>query len=198
MLQTYCSLEAYCANLWRRGLVFSISQLMEKAVEWNLQGKTEVLGGEKPDPVPLWPPKGPHGVTWDWTRASAVGGQRLTAWAVARPISILTFPIRRPCWVEFNVRDLHVPRMSNWEFHENRFSTSNTLLIKADEIWPLFLHFFDLDKVSKVSIKQICSGIMSFVKICEMESILYFLASMNFYSDFPCLFSKFGEIPNKR
>jgi hypothetical protein len=53
-------------------------------VEWNWQGKTEVLG-EKPVPVPLCAPQIPRGLTQDRTRASAVGGRRLTAWAMARP-----------------------------------------------------------------------------------------------------------------
>jgi hypothetical protein len=35
----------------------------------------------KPAPAPLYPPKIPH----DHTRAAAVGSQRLTAWAMARP-----------------------------------------------------------------------------------------------------------------
>jgi hypothetical protein len=39
----------------------------------------------KPAPVPLCPPQIPHDVTWDRTRAAAVGSQRLTAWAMARP-----------------------------------------------------------------------------------------------------------------
>jgi hypothetical protein len=53
-------------------------------VEWNWQGKTEVLG-EKPVTVPLCPPQIPHGLTRDRTWASAVGGRRQTAWAMARP-----------------------------------------------------------------------------------------------------------------
>jgi hypothetical protein len=53
-------------------------------VEWNWQGKTDVLG-EKPVPVPLCQPQIPHGLTRYRTRASAVGGRRLTAWATARP-----------------------------------------------------------------------------------------------------------------
>jgi hypothetical protein len=53
-------------------------------VEGNWQGKTEVLG-EKSVPVPLCPPQIPHGLTRDWTRDSAAGGRRLTAWAMARP-----------------------------------------------------------------------------------------------------------------
>jgi hypothetical protein len=68
-------------------------------VKWNWQGKTEVLG-EKPVPVPLCPPQIPHGLTRDRTRASAVGGRRLTAWAMARSLTVsvlsqLQFLIRR-------------------------------------------------------------------------------------------------------
>jgi hypothetical protein len=40
---------------------------------------------EKPVPVPLCPPQIPHGLTRDRTRASAVGGRRLTAGAMVRP-----------------------------------------------------------------------------------------------------------------
>jgi hypothetical protein len=36
----------------------------------------------KPAPMPLCPP---HDLTWDWTRAAAVGSRRLTAWVIARP-----------------------------------------------------------------------------------------------------------------
>jgi hypothetical protein len=39
----------------------------------------------KPAPVPLCPPQIPHDLTWDRTRAAAVGSQRLTASAMARP-----------------------------------------------------------------------------------------------------------------
>jgi hypothetical protein len=61
-------------------------------VEWNWQGKTGVLG-EKPVPMTLCP-QIPHGLTRDRTRASEVGGRRLTAWAMARPITSLThFPV---------------------------------------------------------------------------------------------------------
>jgi hypothetical protein len=35
-------------------------------------------------PVPLYPPQIPHDLTWDWTRAAAVGSRQLTAWTVAR------------------------------------------------------------------------------------------------------------------
>jgi hypothetical protein len=65
--------------------VFFIFPSNGAPVELNWHGKTEVLG-EKPVPVPLCPPQIPHGLTWDQTGASAVGGRRLTAWAMARPI----------------------------------------------------------------------------------------------------------------
>jgi hypothetical protein len=47
-------------------------------VECYRQGETKAIG-EKPVPVPLCPPQIPHGMTGDRTRASAVGGRRLTA-----------------------------------------------------------------------------------------------------------------------
>jgi hypothetical protein len=59
-------------------------------VEWNWQGKTDVLG-EKPVPVPLCPPQIPHGPSRDRTRASTVTDRRLNAWAMARAYSCLLF-----------------------------------------------------------------------------------------------------------
>jgi hypothetical protein len=44
----------------------------------------------KPAPAPLCSPQIPHDQTRARTRAAAVGSQRLTAWAMARPI--------RPCY----------------------------------------------------------------------------------------------------
>jgi hypothetical protein len=35
------------------------------------------------NPVPLCPPEVSHGMAWDWTQASSVTGQSLTAWAIA-------------------------------------------------------------------------------------------------------------------
>jgi hypothetical protein len=61
--------------------VFSAFLFNGALVEWNWQGKTEVLG-EKPVPVTLCPPQIPHVPTNDRTRASAVRGRRLTAWAI--------------------------------------------------------------------------------------------------------------------
>jgi hypothetical protein len=64
MLRTHRSLEAYCATLWWRWSVFFVFPSNGAPVEWNWQGKTEVLGG-KPVRVPLCPPQIPHGLTRD-------------------------------------------------------------------------------------------------------------------------------------
>jgi hypothetical protein len=40
-------------------------------------------------PLPLCPPQLPHNFTWDQTQTAAVGNQRLTAWAMARPFCFL-------------------------------------------------------------------------------------------------------------
>jgi hypothetical protein len=89
MLRTHRSLEAYCATLWWRLLVFFVFPCNGAPVEWDWQGKTEVLG-EKPVLVPLCPTQIPHGLTRDRTRASAVRGRRLTAWAMARHVGAIT------------------------------------------------------------------------------------------------------------
>jgi hypothetical protein len=68
---------------------FLLFHFNEAQVEWNWQGKTEIFE-RKPVPVPLCPPQIPHGLTRNRTRASAVRGRRLTAWAMARPLDNLT------------------------------------------------------------------------------------------------------------
>jgi hypothetical protein len=95
MLQTHRSLEAYCATLWWRWLVFSVFPCNGAAVEWNWQWKTEVLG-EKRVPVPLCPPQIPHGLSRDRIRASAVRGQRLTASIYMMAISHIRNSKHRP------------------------------------------------------------------------------------------------------
>jgi hypothetical protein len=57
---------------------FSFFQVLEH--RWNEidRGKLKYLGEERV-PVPLCPPQTLHGLTRDRTRASAVGGRRLTA-----------------------------------------------------------------------------------------------------------------------
>jgi hypothetical protein len=50
--------------------------------EWQGNRSTR----RKPAPAPLCPPQIPLDQIWDWTRAAAVGSQRLTASAIARPV----------------------------------------------------------------------------------------------------------------
>jgi hypothetical protein len=60
--------------------------IAEQSVEWELVRETEVLG----ENLPQWHfihHKSHYVVTWDRTRAAAVGSQRLTAWATALPSS---------------------------------------------------------------------------------------------------------------
>jgi hypothetical protein len=89
-LRTHRSLKAYCATLWwrwrERWSVFLFFQVMEHRWNENDRGQPK-YSGEKPVPAPLCPPQIPHWMTQDRTRASAVGGRRLTAWAMARPCS---------------------------------------------------------------------------------------------------------------
>jgi hypothetical protein len=82
VLRTHRSLEAY-----------SVLPCNGAPVEWNWQGKTEVLG-EKPVPVPLCPPQISPGLTRDRTRVSAVRSRRLTAWAMVRPSSLITSSVK--------------------------------------------------------------------------------------------------------
>jgi hypothetical protein len=48
-------------------------------------GRGNLSTRRKPAPAPLCPPQIPHDQTEARTRAAAVGSQRLTAWAMARP-----------------------------------------------------------------------------------------------------------------
>jgi hypothetical protein len=57
---------------------------MENSLEWRLAGETE-LPRENLPPAPLCPPQIPLDQTWARSRAAAVGSQRLTTWAMARP-----------------------------------------------------------------------------------------------------------------
>jgi hypothetical protein len=59
----------------------------------------------KPAPAPLCPPQIPLDQTWARTRAAAVGNQRLTAWAMARP--------KDPVLDEF--RNGHLPSFVSWD-----------------------------------------------------------------------------------
>ena len=85
ILQTHRSLEGLLWNpVMKMVSFFLLFHFNGTPVEWNLQGKTEVLG-EKPVQAPLCRTQIPHGTTQGQTRASAMTGRRLTAWNTARP-----------------------------------------------------------------------------------------------------------------
>jgi hypothetical protein len=118
MLRTHRSLKAYCATLWwkwreRRLDFFSFFQVMKH--RWNEidRGKPKYSGKNLSQCHFVH-----HKSHMDWprdrTRSSAVGGRRLTAWAMARPSAFyalisasfsvhikVTTNIRFPCqfWV---------------------------------------------------------------------------------------------------
>jgi hypothetical protein len=46
-----------------------------------------------------------------------------------------------PVWVKFGVRYLHLPSLRNYEFGDNRYGGSCTLLKGANEVLPYFLRF---------------------------------------------------------
>jgi hypothetical protein len=58
--------------------------IVEQLVEWGLAGETEVLGENLPQRHFV------HKIPHDQTRAAAMESQRLTAWAMARPLRHLT------------------------------------------------------------------------------------------------------------
>jgi hypothetical protein len=87
----------------------------------KLTGRNRQLG-ENPVPVPLCPPQIPHGLTRDRTRASAVRGRRLTAWAMAWPLIVLTQFI-----AFINVCTLrHVTQRTN----ENKMAAPGTVRVR--------------------------------------------------------------------
>jgi hypothetical protein len=64
--------------------LFPFFQVMEHRWNENDRGKPK-YSGKKPVPLPVFRPRIPRGLTRHWTRASAVTGRPLTAWAMARP-----------------------------------------------------------------------------------------------------------------
>jgi hypothetical protein len=58
---------------------------------WNEDWQGTPKYSEKTSPAPLCPPQVPLDQTRARTRAAAVGSQRLTAWAMARPCSGLSY-----------------------------------------------------------------------------------------------------------
>jgi hypothetical protein len=96
-----------CNPVMKMILFFFVFPCNGAPVEWNWQGKTEVLG-VKPVPVPLCPPQIRRGLARDRTRASAVKDRRQTAWAMARPTLDYTLLLLTPCRI-VNWHQLSLP-----------------------------------------------------------------------------------------
>jgi hypothetical protein len=67
--------DALCDPMEMKLIMFLVMEHRWNEID---RGKRK-YSGKKPVPVPLCPPQIPHGLTRDRTRASAVGGRRLTA-----------------------------------------------------------------------------------------------------------------------
>jgi hypothetical protein len=66
------------------GLLFIPQVIYEYGEQWwNDTDSGKPNNWEKPVPVPLCPPKIPHGLIWVWTWASVVRDWWLTAWAMS-------------------------------------------------------------------------------------------------------------------
>jgi hypothetical protein len=99
---------------------FPVFQVMEHI--WNETDRGKPKYSEKHVPVPLSPPQIPHGPTRDQTRASAVRGRRLIAWAMTRPRKLLTdfvtfnFGVMRRCSILPKIFNFIFSWLLNGEF----------------------------------------------------------------------------------
>jgi hypothetical protein len=89
----------------------------------------------KPAPAPLCPPQIPLDQTRVWTLAAAVGSQRLTSWAMARPC-VLVFLL--PC-SEFRPRsaifrlNIFSPRSPNVSYITSETDTTEAIIFSKIE-----------------------------------------------------------------
>jgi hypothetical protein len=95
-LLVWWGVESNWAHSALRSLIGLLCQhrvimMMEKSVEWWSAGETEVLGENLPQC--RFVHHKPHMPARTRTRTAAVGSQRLTAWATARPLGRVTVPV---------------------------------------------------------------------------------------------------------
>jgi hypothetical protein len=103
--------------------------MMEKFVEW-LIGRGNRSTRRKPAPVPICPPQTPHAARMR-TRAAALGSQRLTAWAMARPFWKCSVRISAGTLEVFNVfspQSLQANFESVLRLHYDRFFSNPSFL----------------------------------------------------------------------
>jgi hypothetical protein len=92
----------------------------------EINGKGNRSTRRKPTGTPLCPPQIPLDQTRDWTRAAAVGSQRLTASAMARADIILLTAPRSPWFLHF--RSFHQNMSSHGSFNNTLCSAYARIL----------------------------------------------------------------------
>jgi hypothetical protein len=114
---------------------FFIFSSNEAPVEWNWQGKTEVFREERNLSQCHFVHHKSH-MDWprDRNRASAVGGRRLTAWAMARPTGCLgiSFVLNSPVLPQFICIKIF---RYNW----TKFDAVTAVLLKIKVFWDVTL-----------------------------------------------------------
>jgi hypothetical protein len=130
----------------------------------------------KPTPAPLRPPQIPHDQTRARTRAAAVGSQRLTAWAMARPFIQLTIrPIAVLCNTSLKFR---FQKRREFCWPSERLFTSQEVFAGAQ----LRVHFRTHDPVcacasSTISGRVRSSGMISYALLSTQMASLASWAS---------------------
>jgi hypothetical protein len=99
----------------------------------------------KPAPAPLYPPQIPHDQTRARTRAASVGNQRLTAWAMARPVYVLYILISTPDINEylFHPQTIFTPKyvekevngLHNRSCDGGKKSSINKWIVSIEYVW---------------------------------------------------------------
>jgi hypothetical protein len=104
------------------GLLYQPRMIDECGVVGGMRiGRGNRSTRRKHAPVPLCPPQIPHDLTWDRTRAAAVGSRRLTAWAMAwpwEPKSLSQEPLTGTILCQINPVDI-----LSWCFFKINFNT---------------------------------------------------------------------------
>jgi hypothetical protein len=126
-------------------------------------GKGNLSTRRKPASAPLCPPQIPLDQTRVWTRAAAVGGQRLTAWAMAWPCSVvpnqlryrvpptltwyillflsflsLSISIRNSCFAQLHAENLSPTFLQNRDGNQSLWNIGCHLYL--DTVFCLFTH----------------------------------------------------------
>jgi hypothetical protein len=122
-------------------------------------GKGNRSTRRKPAPVPFCPPQIPHDLTWDRTRAAAVGNQRLTAWAMARPDLVLMLALEKM------YRPIGLSGISEWN-HKN--STE----IVTEGIWSFALPNYICETAMYITLNWLIYWTLS--------TVYFFLVKNNF------------------